>query len=295
MIEGIGVGTIVSIALFIVLMTLMAKGVRTVSQGEEWIIERFGRYLRTLPPGLSVIIPLFDRVAYKVITKDIVLDIAKQEVITSDNAVIQTNAVAFIKVSDPVASVYGVVDFLVAVRNLVQTALRSIIGEMTLDEALSSREVIKTRLRDMVADDMSGWGVTLKTVEIQDIQPSESMQGAMEQQAAAERDRKAMVTRSEGAKQSAILEAEGRLESAKRDAEAEVTLADASKKAILLVRETTSDPALPLAISARPALHRSPAHDGELGKRQVCRPARRFARSDSRGFGRAQMTSANLL
>ena len=162
---------------------------------------------------------------------------------------------------------------------------------MTLDEALSSREVIKTRLRDMVADDMSGWGVTLKTVEIQDIQPSESMQGAMEQQAAAERDRKAMVTRSEGAKQSAILEAEGRLESAKRDAEAEVTLADASKKAILLVRETTSDPALPLQLSARPALHRSPAHDGELGKRQVCRPAGRFARSDSRGFGGAQMSA----
>lgn len=246
MIEGIGVGAVVSVALFILLLTLMAKGVRTVPQGEEWIIERFGRYLRTLPPGLSVIIPLFDRVAYKVVTKDIVIDIEKQEVITSDNALIQANAVAFIKVSDPVASVYGVVDFLIAVRNLAQTALRSIIGEMTLDEALSSREKIKIRLREMVAEDMSAWGVTLKTVEIQDIQPSESMQQAMEQQAAAERDRKAMVTRSEGAKQSAILEAEGRLESAKRDAEAEVTLADASKKAILLVRETTSEPSLPL-------------------------------------------------
>ena len=240
------ISLIVTLVIFILLVVLVSKGVRTVSQGEEWIVERFGRYQRTLVPGLSVIIPLFDRVAYRVITKDIVLDIDRQEVITSDNAVIMTNAVAFIKVTDPVASVYGVVDYRLAVRNLVQTALRSIVGEMTLDDALSSRENIKTKLRGMVADDMTAWGITLKTVEIQDIQPSPSMQQAMEQQAAAERDRKAMVTRAEGAKQSAILEAEGRLESAKRDAEAEVTLADASKKAILLVRETTNDESLPL-------------------------------------------------
>lgn len=239
-------GLLVGVALFVVLAVLVAKGVRTVPQGEEWIVERFGRYLATLPPGLSFIIPLFDRIAYRVVTKDIVLDIDKQEVITSDNAVISTNAVSFIKVADPVACVYGVVDFRIAVRNLVQTSLRSIIGEMTLDEALSSREQIKTKLRGMVADEMVSWGITMKTVEIQDIQPSPSMQQAMEQQAAAERERKAMVTRAEGAKQSAILEAEGRLESAKRDAEAEVTLADASKKAILLVKETTDDPTLPL-------------------------------------------------
>jgi regulator of protease activity HflC (stomatin/prohibitin superfamily) len=240
------ISTIVAAAVILVLILLIAKGIRTVPQGEEWVVERFGKYERLLHPGLSVIIPLFDRVAYKVITKDIVLDIEKQEVITQDNAVIMTNAVAFIKVSDPVAAVYGVVSFSVAVRNLVQTSLRSIIGEMTLDDALSSREKIKARLRGMIADEMTSWGITLKSVEIQDIQPSQSMQQAMEQQAAAERDRKAMVTRAEGAKQSAILEAEGRLESAKRDAEAEVTLAEASKKAILLVRETTDNDELPL-------------------------------------------------
>ncbi|MBE8158552.1 MAG: SPFH/Band 7/PHB domain protein [Betaproteobacteria bacterium] len=235
-----------SIGLFAFFAVTVAKGVRTVPQGEEWVVERFGRYLRTLAPGLSVIIPFFDRVAYRVVTKDIVLDVERQDVITSDNAVIATNAVAFIKISDPLSCVYGVVDFRIAVRNLVQTALRSIIGEMTLDDALSSREKIKARLRGMVAEDMESWGVTLKTVEIQDIQPSPSMQASMEQQAAAERDRKAMITRSEGAKQSAILEAEGRLESAKRDAEAEVALAEASKKAIMLVRETTKDDILPL-------------------------------------------------
>ncbi|MGI9307480.1 MAG: SPFH domain-containing protein [Gammaproteobacteria bacterium] len=236
----------VSIGFFVLLAVTVANGIRTVPQGEEWVAERFGRYLRTLPSGLSVIIPFFDRIAYKVVTKDIVLDVERQEVITSDNAVISTNAVAFIKISDPVSCVYGVVDYRLAVRNLVQTALRSIIGEMTLDDALSSREKIKARLRGMVANDMESWGITLKTVEIQDIQPSASMQASMEQQAAAERDRKAMITRSEGAKQSAILEAEGRLESAKRDAEAEVALAEASKKAILLVRETTGDELLPL-------------------------------------------------
>ncbi len=237
---------IVSVVFFVVLMVLVAKGVRTVPQGEEWVVERFGRYQQTLLPGLSVIVPLFDRVAYRLVTKDLVLDIERQEVITSDNAVIMTNAVAFIKITDPVACVYGVEDFRLATRNLVQTALRSIVGEMTLDDALSSRERIKVKLQGMIAEDMTGWGITLKTVEIQDIQPSESMQQAMEQQAAAERDRKAMVTRAEGAKQSAILEAEGRLESAKRDADAEVTLAEASKKAILLVRETTDDSSLPL-------------------------------------------------
>lgn len=242
----LSIANIVGIGVALLAIFLVAKGVRTVQQGEEWVVERFGRYHRTLLPGLSIIIPLFDRVAYRVVTKDIVLDIDRQEVITADNAVISTNAVAFIKIADPVTCVYGVVNYSIAVKNLVQTALRSIVGEMSLDDALSSREKIKAKLRAMVADDMQAWGIVLKTVEIQDIQPSESMQQAMEQQAAAERDRKAMVTRAEGAKQSAILEAEGRLESAKRDAEAEVTLAEASQKAILLVRETTDNPDMPL-------------------------------------------------
>ena len=226
----------------------ITQGVRMVPQGQEWVVERFGRYQVTLSPGLSFIIPFFDEVAYRVTTKDIVLDIQRQEVITRDNAIINANAVAFIKVADASAAVYGVVDFQEAVRQLVQTSLRSIIGEMELDEALSSREVIKNRLRDMLAGDVADWGVTLKSVEIQDIEPSQSMQQAMEQQAAAERDRKAMVRRAEGAKQAAILEAEGRFESAKLDAQAEVSLAEGSRKAIQLVSEITGkeDVSLPL-------------------------------------------------
>jgi regulator of protease activity HflC (stomatin/prohibitin superfamily) len=237
---------IVVIALAIFAIVTVWKGVRIVAQGEEWIIERLGKYHRTLPPGLSIIIPYLDKVAYKVVTKDIILDVPEQEVITKDNAVIITNAIAFIKVTDPVKAVYGIVDFAEAIRNLVQTTLRSITGEMDLDQALSSREKIKLRLKESISDEAIDWGLTIKSVEIQDIKPSESMVKSMELQAAAERERKAVVTRAEGAKQAMILEAEGRLESAKRDAVAQVTLADASSQAIQKVAHAVGDRDTPM-------------------------------------------------
>jgi regulator of protease activity HflC (stomatin/prohibitin superfamily) len=181
------------------------------------------------------------------VTKDIILDVQEQEVITRDNAVILTNAIAFIKVTDPVKAVYGVTDFSEAIRNLIMTTLRSIVGEMELDEALSSRDKIKARLRESIADEAVDWGLTVKSVEIQDIKPSQSMQKAMEMQAAAERERKAVVTRSEGAKQSAILEAEARLESAKRDANAQVMLAEASAEAIRRITAAIGDQTGPMS------------------------------------------------
>ncbi len=229
---NINAGFIVSLAVLIFVAVTIAKGVRIVPQGEEWIVERLGKYHGTLKPGLNIVIPYLDKIAYQLITKDIILDVQEQEVITRDNAVILTNAIAFIKVTDPVKAVYGVTDFSEAIRNLIMTTLRSIVGEMELDEALSSRDKIKARLRESIADEAVDWGLTVKSVEIQDIKPSQSMQKAMEMQAAAERERKAVVTRSEGAKQSAILEAEARLESAKRDANAQVMLAEASAEAI---------------------------------------------------------------
>ena len=229
---NINAGFIVTLALLVFVAVTIAKGVRIVPQGEEWIVERLGKYHGTLKPGLNIVIPYLDKIAYQLITKDIILDVQEQEVITRDNAVILTNAIAFIKVTDPVKAVYGVTDFSEAIRNLIMTTLRSIVGEMELDEALSSRDKIKARLRESIADEAVDWGLTVKSVEIQDIKPSQSMQKAMEMQAAAERERKAVVTRSEGAKQSAILEAEARLESAKRDANAQVMLAEASAEAI---------------------------------------------------------------
>ncbi|BAL22617.1 SPFH domain-containing protein [Azoarcus sp. KH32C] len=225
-------GFVVVVAVLIFVVVTLAKGVRILPQGEEWIVERLGKYNGTLKPGLNIIIPYLDRIAYKLVTKDIILDVQEQEVITRDNAVIVTNAIAFIKVTDPVKAVYGVTDFAEAIRNLIMTTLRSIVGEMELDEALSSRDKIKARLRESIADEAVDWGLTVKSVEIQDIKPSESMQRAMEMQAAAERERKAAVTKAEGEKQAAILEAEARLESAKRDASAQVMLAEASAEAI---------------------------------------------------------------
>jgi len=232
---------IVVIAILIFAIVTVWKGVRIVPQGEEWIVERLGKFNATLTPGLTIIIPYIDKVAYKVVTKDIILDVPEQEVITKDNAVIITNAIAFIKVTDPIKAVYGIVDFAEAIRNLVQTTLRSITGEMELDQALSSREKIKLRLKESIADEAVDWGRTIKAVEIQDIKPSESMVKSMELQAAAERERKAVVTKAEGAKQAMILEAEGRLESAKRDAVAQVTLAESSALAIQKVTAAVGD------------------------------------------------------
>jgi len=151
-----------------------------------------------------------------------------------------------VKVTDPVKAVYGVVDFSEAIRNMIMTTLRSIIGEMELDEALSSRDKIKARLRESIADEAVDWGLTVKSVEIQDIKPSPSMQKAMEQQASAERERKAVVTRAEGAKQAAILEAEARLESSKRDANARVMLAEASAEAIRRVASAVGSDTTPM-------------------------------------------------
>ncbi len=228
----ISAGGVVAIALLIFIFVTLSKGIRIVPQGEEWIVEWLGKYDRTLLPGLRVLVPYIQNVRYKLVTKDIILDVQEQEVITRDNAVILTNAIAFIKVTDPIKAVYGVTDFSEAIRNMIMTTLRSIVGEMQLDEALSNRDKIKARLRESIADEAIDWGLTVKSVEIQDIKPSPSMQKAMEAQASAERERKAMVTKAEGTKQSAILQAEARLESARRDADAMVTLAEASAEAI---------------------------------------------------------------
>ena len=244
---NINAGFIVTLAILVFVAVTIAKGVRIVPQGEEWIVERLGKYHGTLKPGLNIVIPYLDKIAYQLITKDIILDVQEQEVITRDNAVILTNAIAFIKVTDPVKAVYGVTDFSEAIRNLIMTTLRSIVGEMELDEALSSRDKIKARLRESIADEAVDWGLTVKSVEIQDIKPSQSMQKAMEMQAAAERERKAVVTRSEGAKQSAILEAEARLESAKRDANAQVMLAEASAEAIRRITAAIGDQTGPMS------------------------------------------------
>lgn len=230
-------GIIVVSAFVVLVLITITLGVRIVPQGSKHVVQRLGKFHKTLGPGLNIIIPYIDSVAHKVSTKDIVLDIPSQEVITKDNAVIIANAVAYINIITPEKAVYGVDDYRIAIQNLVQTSLRAIVGEMDLDDALSSRDQIKARLKAAISDDIADWGITLKTVEIQDINPSETMQRAMEEQAAAERQRRATVTRADGEKAAAILEAEGRLEASRRDAEAKVVLAEASQQAIRKVTE----------------------------------------------------------
>lgn len=234
----------------LVLVALIAftvfKGVRIVPQGYKWIVQRLGKYNQTLEPGLTLIIPFIDTVAYKVTTKDIVLDIPSQEVITRDNVVIIANAVAYINIVRPDKAVYGIEDYEYGIRNLVQTSLRSIIGEMDLDNALSSRDEIKALLKHAISEDIADWGITLKTVEIQDINPSQTMQASMEEQAAAERLRRATVTRADGQKQAAILEADGRLEASRRDAEAQVVLAKGSEESIRLITAAMGDEEMPI-------------------------------------------------
>jgi len=229
----------------LVLITIML-GVRIVPQGNKYVVQRLGKYHKTLGPGLNIIFPYIDSVAYKVTTKDIVLDIPSQEVITRDNAVLIVNAIAYINIVAPEKAVYGVENYIIAIQNLVQTSLRSIVGEMDLDDALSSRDQIKAKLKTAISDDISDWGITLKTVEIQDIKPSETMQKAMEEQAAAERERRAMVTRADGQKAAAILEAEGKLEASKREAQAKVVLAEAAQRAIQKVTEAIKENELPV-------------------------------------------------
>ena len=240
-------GAIIVLALLVFIGITIFKGVRIVPQGYKWIVLLFGIYHTTLSPGLNFVIPYVDEVAYKITTKDIVLDIPSQEVITRDNAVLVMNAVAYINLTTPEKAVYGIENYTWAIQNLVQTSLRSIVGEMDLDDALSSRDHIKAKLKAAISDDISDWGITLKTVEIQDIQPSHTMQAAMEEQAAAERQRRAAVTKADGEKQAAILSAEGRLEASRRDAEAQVVLAEASQRAIEMVTSAVGDKEIPVA------------------------------------------------
>jgi regulator of protease activity HflC (stomatin/prohibitin superfamily) len=239
-------GMVLVVVFVILVFITIVLGVRIVPQGSKYVVQRLGKFHKTLGPGLNILMPYIDSVAHKVTTKDIVMDIPSQEVITRDNAVLIVNAIAYINIVSPEKAVYGVENYILAIQNLVQTSLRSIVGEMNLDDALSSRDHIKAKLKTAISDDIADWGITLKTVEIQDIKPSDTMQKAMEEQAAAERGRRATVTRADGQKAAAILEAEGRFEASKRDAQAKVVLAEAAQRAIQKITEAIKENDLPV-------------------------------------------------
>ncbi len=227
----------VLIIFLIILLTLiifLSLTVNIVPQGEVWVIERLGKFHRISKPGIRIILfhPFYERIRKKVSTKDQIIDVPNLDVITKDNVMITMNAVAFIKVTNPFDAVYGIVDYEKAILNLVKTSLRAIVGNMKLDEALSSREKIKGTLKHKIIDDVVSWGVTIRTVEIVDLLPSPSMQKAMEKQATAERERRALEIKANGEKMAKILEAEAELEVAKKNAEAQEILAKSSAFAI---------------------------------------------------------------
>jgi regulator of protease activity HflC (stomatin/prohibitin superfamily) len=236
---GIMAPAIVLILIF-VLIIYVALAIKIVQQYELGLTERFGRYRTTLEPGFHMIIPFIDKVQ-KVDMREQVVDVPPQEVITKDNVVVTVDAVVYYQATDPVKLAYNVANFILAATKLAQTNLRNVIGDMDLDSALTSREVINTELRLILDEATDVWGTRVVRVEIQRIDPPADVTQAMHRQMKAERDRRAIVTEAEGEKRSAILRAEGVKQAAILDAEGRAQaireVADADKFRLLTVAE----------------------------------------------------------
>jgi len=239
---------ILIIALGFIVLILFFKGVRVVPQAQNWIVERFGKFNTILKPGLNLINPIFSKVAKKVDIRETFFDLPKQPIIFADNASADVDGIVFYTVMDPYKSYYGIQELEMSISNLALTHIRSIMGKMTLDESLSSRDKINAELLTNLDQATDAWGTKIMRVEIKDITPPRDIQDSMARQMKAEREKRARVleaeaqrisqaTEAEGFKEARILEAEARKESSIRDAEARERLSQAEATSIKMIAE----------------------------------------------------------
>jgi len=243
---------IVLLVLVVIVLAVIFRGVRTIPQGYEWTVERFGRYRITLSPGLRLINPFIDSIGHKINVQETVLEIPAQNVITRDNAAVIVDGIVFYQVVDASRAAYEVQNLKTAVVNLTMTNIRTVLGSLDLDESLSKRDEINERLLRVLDTATEAWGTKITRVELKDVRPPEDVQLSMAKQLTADRERRAAVLRAEGIKQAAILEAEGakqaqilaaegRLAAAQRDAEARERLAEAEAVATTAVSKAVTE------------------------------------------------------